>query len=93
MKNKSTKGNIPTIQVRSPEQLGNSIRRIRKLKNLSQAELAKKAGVTQVTVSRTERGGAKVEVGTLLLIFAALSVDLAVTPRPHPANDSLEGLY
>lgn len=82
------------INVRSVEQLGNAIRRIRRLQKLSQIELAKKAGVTQATVSRLEAGVQKTEIHTLLLILAALGSDLRIAARPktEPKN-ALEGLF
>lgn len=82
------------ISVRSPAQIGNAVRRLRKIKNLSQTELAQKAGLTQATVSRIEKGNQKAEIHTLLLIFAALDADLAITERTKvDQTDSLEGLY
>lgn len=93
MKSKFTTAIAP-IMVRSYEQLGIAIRRIRKLQNLSQSELAQKAGVTQTTISNLERGKTVVEVGTLMLILSALEQDIIVAPRPKANNrSSLEGLF
>lgn len=81
------------IIVRSAQQIGNAIRRLRKLNSLSQVELASRSGVTQATVSRIEKGHQKTEVGTLLLLLTALDVDIVITDRKkQTALDSIEGL-
>jgi len=82
------------MPVRSPIQVGNAIRRLRKLKGMSQTDLAQKAGLTQATISRIEKGNQKAEVSTLILIFAALDADMAITERQKlDSSDSLEGLF
>lgn len=85
---------FPPITIRSYDQLGNAIRRVRKFQNLSQIELAKKAGVTQTTISNLERGKTTAEVATLILILSALNSDMMIVPRPRGEDqDSLEGLF
>lgn len=80
------------VIVRSGEQVGDAINRIRKIQGLSQSELAKKAGITQATVSRIEKG-TSAEIGTIFLIFSALNIDLQVIPRAqNKRSNSLEGL-
>lgn len=88
--------NISPITIRSYEHLGNTIRRIRKLKAISQAELAKKAGLTQTTISNLETAKSSAEIETLILIFSALNLDMVIAPRPKSKSDkqnSLEGLF
>lgn len=89
-KNKST---ISPMAIRSYGQLGNALRRVRKLQSLSQVELAKKAGVTQTTISNLESGKTVAEVSTLILILSALNLDMTLTSRLKENSDSLEGLF
>ncbi len=90
----SIKPQIAPITIRSYEQLGNTIRRIRKLIKLSQSDLAKKAGMTQTTISNLESGKTVAEVGTLLLILAALNIDMIITARlKDDKKNLLEGLF
>jgi HTH-type transcriptional regulator / antitoxin HipB len=87
---------ISPIVIRSYDHLGNTIRRVRRLKGLSQADLAKKSGLTQTTISNLERAKSSAEIETLILIFAALNLDMVISPRPKPKADnqkSLEGLF
>ncbi len=94
MKAKITKSAItPVVSIRSSEQFGNAIRRFRKLQNLSQVELAKKAGVTQATVSKIENGSKSAEIETLILLFAALNLEITVSSRLGRNRDALEGLF
>lgn len=94
MKKKIAKDLFNLITIRSHDHLAEAIKRIRKLRGLSQVDLAKKSGLTQATISRVEGGSKKVEIGTLILIFAALNADLVVMPRPKSeAKSSLEGLF
>lgn len=95
MKKKSdAKELFNAIIIRSHDSLAQAIKRIRKLRMYSQVDLAKKTGLTQATISRVESGSKKVEIGTLILIFAALNTDLVIVPRPKSeTNTSLEGLF
>ena len=56
----------------------NKLKTIRKEKNLSQAELAKKSGVSRATIANIERG-AQVEilVGTAAKLANALNVSVS----------------
>lgn len=59
----------------------NRIRAIRVERNLSQKELAEKAGLSQVNVSRYEKGQRKLEIQTAARIAEALgcTVDELIT--------------
>ena len=49
---------------------------------LTQAELARRAGTTQASVARVERGGVSPTVRTLRRLLAAAGHELALTARP-----------
>lgn len=94
MKKKTAKDLFNSMAIRSADQIAEAIRRIRKLNGMSQMDLAKKSGLTQATISRFENSSKKAEIGTLILIFAALNADLIVAPRPKSeTKSSLEGLF
>lgn len=93
MKIKKNKAALSNINIRSAEQLGNAIKRFRKLQNISQIELAKKAGVTQKTISKIESDCSKTTLTTLLLVLASLELDLAVSERLKNSPNDLEGLF
>lgn len=67
--------------VRSPLQLGGVIKRIRKLKQLTQSELGQKINMRQATLSNLESGLEGVKLGTLLNVLAALDSEIIIQPR------------
>ncbi|RFS87565.1 XRE family transcriptional regulator [Actinomadura spongiicola] len=59
-------------------ELGNAVRERRLALGLSQAELAKRAGMTQPALSRLESGGPTPTIGTLERLAHALGARLTV---------------
>jgi transcriptional regulator with XRE-family HTH domain len=55
----------------------------RRLRNLSQQELAELCGTTQSSIARFERGGRPPRIDTLLRMAAALDCELFVEFRPR----------
>jgi len=66
---------------RSPEQIGNTIRRIRKKRGMSQSELGKKAGLRQETISLIENGNKATKLETILAVLNALELEFEVSAR------------
>ena len=84
----------PEIHVKSASQLAAAIRRLRKLKGLSQIQLAKQTGLTQAAISRIENSIDHVQVKTLFLILTALNTNLSISARSkNKTKILLEGLY
>lgn len=77
---------------RTPQQIGNAIRRARKQLGLSQAELGHRAGVRQSTVSIIETGNPAARIDTVLGLLAALDLEFQVAPRNDPAAPTLEDI-
>lgn len=71
--------------VRTSQQLAAAIRRARRLKALTQAQLAEQCGIRQATISEIERGESEARLGTLMDILTALDLELNVRTRtPEP---------
>lgn len=68
--------------------IGNRIRELRKVKNLSGKELAGMIGVTQGFLSGIENGGKKCSIETLDAICIALNVSIASFFSTSDAKDS-----
>lgn len=66
---------------RSPEQIGNAIRRARKKRGMSQSELGEKAGVRQETISLIENGNPAAKLETILAVLAALNLEFRISSR------------
>ena len=65
---------------RTRQQLGAVVRRHRRQREWTQAELAARAGTRQATISQIE-GGQDVRYSTIADVLAALDLELAVQPR------------
>jgi HTH-type transcriptional regulator / antitoxin HipB len=78
---------------RTPQQLGNLIRRARKKNDLSQTELASRAGVRQETISLLETSNPAAKLQTILAVLAALDLELMVTPRSKSTAADIEHIF
>ncbi|MDO8318319.1 helix-turn-helix domain-containing protein [Rhodoferax sp.] len=70
------------------DQLAPQLRSLRKVRQLSQADLALKLGVTQSRVAAIERNPAAVSTGQLLEFLKVLSVDLVLRDTHATAGDT-----
>lgn len=90
---------MDTLLLQSPSQLSLHLKSLRKARNVTQAEMARRLGITQERYSQIERKPELISVERLLEIFAILSVDLllklrmperiappASTPTPTPTR-------
>lgn len=75
---------------RKPSDIGHALRRIRKLKNLTQQDLAAKSGVWQETISKIENGSPGAKLETIFDICSALQLELHITERKKGSTDFLE---
>lgn len=77
------------ISLRSSLQMGEAIRRRRKLLGWSQVELARRAGIKQANLSAIEHGVEGVRFSTLNRLLAALNLELLVQERLRPEIQKL----
>jgi HTH-type transcriptional regulator/antitoxin HipB len=66
---------------RSIDQVGNAVRRRRKLIKLSQDQLCERTGLRQATISSLEAGDSAARLSTLLDILTALDLELVIRDR------------
>lgn len=78
---------------RTPNQLGNVIRRARKKRGLNQSQLGDLADLRQETISLIEMGYPAAKLETLLSILAALDLELRVAPRGKDSELDLEDIF
>lgn len=72
--------------VTSAQSLGAIIRDERKKLGLTQIELGKMTGLGQTTLSLVEKGKSTVQLQTILVLLAALKLNLQIGPREQPAS-------
>ena len=78
------------MQIRTPLDLGLTIRDRRRKLKLSQHELARKVGVGRQWVVAIERGKSRAELGLTLRTLAALDLPLTIEPDPSRFPSSNE---
>ena len=78
---------------RSEKQLGAILRRARKQRGFSQAELGEKIHLRQATISKLEGDSSASRLHTLMASLAALDLELAVRPRSRSESDEIEVLF
>ncbi len=73
----------------APAQLGLLLKGVRRQQGMSQQQLALKAGGTsQARLSQLELQPGRLTVERLLLILAALNLELVVRPRQRPTESA-----
>jgi HTH-type transcriptional regulator/antitoxin HipB len=78
---------------RTTKDLGNVLRQARKARNLTQADLAARAGIWQRTVSNIETSASGAKVDTIFDLLAALDLELHIVPRSKMAPGDLEDIF
>lgn len=78
---------------RTTKDLGNVLRNARKALNLTQAELASRAGIWQRTVSNIETSTGDAKVDTIFDLLAALDLELHIVPRSKVKHGDLEDIF
>ena len=79
--------------VRTPQQLGNLIRRTREKLRWSQTTLGERAGFRQETISHIENGNPATKIETILSILAALDLEFLGVPRTKRQESDIENLF
>jgi HTH-type transcriptional regulator/antitoxin HipB len=82
-----------TQLARTPKQLGAILGRKRRLANLTQTELGRRAGLRQATISEIEGGTAATKIGTMCDLLAALDLELTVGPRSKSSSADIEEIF
>lgn len=78
---------------RTARQIGAIIRRARRKAGLTQAELGKRIGLRQATISKLEAGEPATRLSTLLNALTALGLEIIVDKRGKAPVRDLEDLF
>ncbi len=94
MKKKTMKKKPQTIPLflRSIQEVGPAVERLRKQKGWTQTELAKKIGVRQGTISDLEKKDKVPTLKTLFAILAVFDYEIKISKRMH-SDDPYKGLF
>ena len=78
---------------RTTKQVGTAIRRYRRQKSLTQADLGELMKARQATVSKLEGGQPTTQLTTLINALTALDLELTIRPRSKASTTDLESLF
>jgi HTH-type transcriptional regulator/antitoxin HipB len=78
---------------RTPRQVGHVIRRSRKRRGLSQAQLGAMAGLRQETISLIETGNPATKLETIFAVLAALDLEFQIASRSKSSPSDIEELF
>jgi HTH-type transcriptional regulator / antitoxin HipB len=79
------------MRVRTVNELGATIRRLRKERGWTQDDLATRAGISRRTLVALEGGSPRGEIGIVVRVIAALDRELAIDERASTGGDDLLG--
>jgi len=79
--------------VRTPKQVGDAIKRLRRLRNLTQEALGQKIHARQATVSKLEAGEPATQLRIFMDTLAALDLELVIQPRSKVSPDEIEDSF
>jgi HTH-type transcriptional regulator/antitoxin HipB len=82
-----------TDLARTPNQIGNLIRRARRKRGLNQSQLGERAGLRQETISLIETGHPAARLDTILTVLAALDLEFRIVLRTKGAAADLEDIF
>jgi HTH-type transcriptional regulator/antitoxin HipB len=78
---------------RSPQQIGNLVRRARRQRGWNQTQLGLKANLRQETISLIENGNPPTRLDTILAVLAALDLEFRITPRSKGHVEAIEDIF
>lgn len=79
--------------VRTPKQIGDAIRRRRRMLGVNQTDLGEKTNLRQATISVVEAGVPGTQLGTLCDVMAALDLEFVIRPRTKAAAAEIEDIF
>lgn len=78
---------------RTTKQLGAIIRRERRKRDLTQAQLGEKIGLRQATISKLEAGEPATQLRTLLDALTALGLEIIIDQRGKIRAQDIENVF
>jgi HTH-type transcriptional regulator/antitoxin HipB len=69
------------IDIRTPEQIGEAIRRFRKKKGLTQKDICERTNLRIATISSLENGDGGTKLSTLMRVASVLELKFRVSSR------------
>lgn len=74
--------------IRSPSQLASHLRSLRKIRQLSQAQLGTLVGLDQTRIAKIEKDPRRISAGQLLKILSALGMQVVLESKPATSDNA-----
>jgi HTH-type transcriptional regulator/antitoxin HipB len=81
------------ITARTPDQIGNALRRVRKAKGMTQKDVSARTNLRVATISSLENGDPGTQMRTVLSVLAALDLEFVVQDRVQESQPSIEDVF
>ena len=81
-----------TRAARTPRQLGEELRRYRKTRDVTQAQLGSRIAKRQATISTLESSGSGT-LETLFAVLSALDLELSIRPRTKSSRARIAEIF
>lgn len=79
-----------TLITRTPQQVGEIVRRRRLALQQTQESIAEQVQLRQATISKLEAGEPGTRLGTLFAVLAALDLEVVIRPRTRSSTSDIE---
>ncbi|MDP2697520.1 helix-turn-helix domain-containing protein [Thalassospira sp.] len=81
------------LKARTPEQIGQSLRRFRKAKGLTQKDISDRTNLRVATISSLENGDPGTQLRTLVSVLTALDLEFVLQDRGKSTTLSIEDVF
>ena len=81
------------ITARTPDQIGNALRRVRKAKGMTQKDVSTRTNLRVATISSLENGDPGTQMRTVISVLAALDLEFVVQDRIRESQPSIEDIF
>ncbi|RCK52317.1 XRE family transcriptional regulator [Thalassospira profundimaris] len=81
------------ITARTPDQIGNALRRVRKAKGMTQKDVSARTNLRVATISSLENGDPGTQMRTVISVLAALDLEFVVQDRIQESQPSIEDIF
>ncbi len=78
---------------RTPKQIGQTVKRFRKLQKRTQTELGSLTNLRQATISSLENGDPGTQLRTLSEVLSALNLELVIRARTSSDDTAMEDIF
>lgn len=81
------------MAARTPEQVGEALRRIRKSKDMTQKDVSQRTNLRIATISSLENGDPGTQLRTVMSVMSALDLEFVIQKRDTSDATSIEDIF